>query len=175
MKSVLMAGLMLWCCIVLELTWPAALPHGSLLLPMICGALFWVRTPAGIAVAGCFLLIDMMIRPVALPLNGFLLPLLAAVILAPERRSHDFRRHRRLWRLVPPPLHLPLITLLSVLLQQISVIPVASLTQGTTMVADLLQSLPRILLIAIPLSGGLSLTIRLADELGLRRGLRITV
>lgn len=169
MRSILCWSLVLWGSMVFELTWPKVFPHGSLLLPLICGSLFWMRTAPGVLLAGLAFMTDAVARPLLLPLPGFVIPLLAAAWLMPERRSDEFRRRRGLIRLIPQPLHLPVLTLVCIVLQQLSSVPLVDLIYGDAALSMLTEALPRLLLVAIPFSGLLTLVIRLADELGFRR------
>jgi hypothetical protein len=67
------------------------------------------------------------------------------------------------------PLHLPLFTLLAVGLQLIGQMNLSAIPAMPEVYAALKTSLPSLLIISLPISAGISMLMRLADELGLRR------
>lgn len=174
----------LWLALSAELAWPQYVPPGCLVFPMIGGVLFWFRREAGILLAGAALLVEWLARPTAFPLAGVCIPLLAAAVFSGDWRVSDYRRTRNPLRWLPQPLHLPLLVVVMILLQQISgllpaelfasdLLPDGGTSAGWPDLARLTQVLRGqvwpVLLLAVPLSAVLSLVIRLADELGLRR------
>jgi hypothetical protein len=172
MKWLTLSLVVHWIVLTVELTWPSALPRGCVLLPVSCGMLFWRRTPTALAVFGCFLLLDQLIRPVPVPLCAFVLPILSAMLLSPEKRNYEFRSRRAWMSAVPAALHLPLLTLLAVSLQKLSVMPTVQAPLSWDAVSLLMDDAGRVLLVAIPLSAVFSLAIRIADEFGLRRSIQ---
>ncbi|MFN8707314.1 MAG: hypothetical protein ACK526_19945 [Planctomyces sp.] len=172
MKWLTLSLIIHWIVLTLELTWPSALPRGCVLLPVSCGMLFWRRTPSALAVFGGFLLLDQLIRPVPIPLCAFVLPVLSAMLLSPEKRNYEFRSRRAWVAAVPAALHLPLLTVLAVSLQKLSVMPATQASLSWNAVSSMMDDAGRVLLVAIPLSAVFSLGIRIADEFGLRRSIQ---
>lgn len=173
MKSMIVVGTALWLVLTLELSWPVRLPHGCLLFPLACAAMFWFRDSRGLLLASGFILIDWIIRPTLLPVPATVLPLMGAAIFAAgvrRRRGHD--HGIRIRPGLPEPLQLPLFTVLALGLQAVSQLSAGNSSSLT----DLMQCLGRlsqqqlpVLIIAVPISAVLSLAFRAADELGLRR------
>ena len=163
MKSFVTLVVLLWMSLVAELAWPAILPHGSLLFPLICAAVFWIASSASIMLIGLLLIVDTIVRPQAIPLNAFLTPLVAAAFLSAAVSTESYVRSRNPLRWIPQPLHLPVMTVLMVGLHSLSDKQWPDIT--------LLPTLIRV----VPLSACLSMLIRVSDELGLRRTWRQTV
>jgi len=168
MKTLLVAACLMWITLALEVAWPVTVPHGALLLPIVCGVIFWTRSTAGLMLSGIVLLLDWIGRPTQLPLCAMLLPFVAVLCLAPSAHHDEYRSVGMSFR-IPLPLQLPLMTLVAVLLQIGGSLPLASLSTPTLILPDVLQTLRAICIIALPVSAGLTLMIRVADEFGLRR------
>ncbi len=175
MKSLIMFVVLLWASLVIEMAWPGWLPHGCLLFPVICGTIFWLQSPIAVIVTGMILLADWILRPGTLPLTMILVPLLSAAVLSGTLKSDTFVRRRGLFRRIPQPLQLPAMVLAMVVLNQIAdaggMMPWTSSEPGALL--GELQLLPEkilpVIYRALPVSGLISVVIRLADELGLRR------
>lgn len=177
MKSLLLSTILLWTILAMELAWPSLLPQGCLLFPAIGAVLFWSRQPGAVLLTGVALLADWLARPTEFPLTGMMGPLLAAAVLTGNRGSRDDYRQGNLLQRLPQPLHLPLLVLLLLVLHQTSAM---TWTEGLAGVRESGMRLPGLLrpgvCIALPVSAVLSLLIRVADELGLRRPLqRVTI
>ncbi len=168
MKTILAAACMLWMTVALEMAWPASLPHGSLLLPVACGVMFWTRSSVGLILSSAVLLLDWIARPTLLPLVPMILPFVAVLCVAPSVQSDDFGNRRFSLR-IPVPLLLPMLTLFAVMLQIVSSIPGSELTAPSTLRPFITEPLQQLAFMALPFSAGISLTIRCADEFGLRR------
>ena len=166
------ALLVLWMSVTIELAWNGVLPHGALLLPVACGILFWTRSVSGLLLATTALLIDWIARPGFLPLCPMLLPAISAFLICPSSTRDDYSTRRRSVLTLLTPLHLPLLTLAAVILQLIGQRNPVDLPVGNDTSSFLAESLPSMLMISLPLSAGISMLIRLADELGLRRSSR---
>jgi hypothetical protein len=167
--SVLLILAVLWMSIACELAWSGTLPHGALLLPMTCGVMFWTRSVTGILLAGAALLIDWVARPGFLPLCPMLLPGLAACLINPSSKPDDYSSRRKSFVRMLTPLHLPLITLIAISLQLTSQMDLSSVPALIDVQSMVRASLPSLLMISLPVSAGISMLMRLADELGLRR------
>jgi hypothetical protein len=159
----------LWMSTVVELTWSDSLPHGALLLPIVCGVMFWMRSVTGILLPAAALLIDWIARPGFLPLCPMLLPGIAACLISPSSRPDHYSSRRQSFGRMLTPLHLPLITLLAVSLQLIGQLNLSSMPTLIEVQSAVRTSLPALLVISLPVSAGISMLMRLADELGLRR------
>lgn len=172
MKSLLIAGSILWLALTLELAWPARLPHGCLLFPSACATMFWFRNSRGLLVSSALILLDWIVRPTQLPLPATVLPLIGAAILAIGSHRPGHSRHiRPRWR-IPEALQLPLVTVLALVLQagsQVSADNISSLTHIAQHLGRISHQQWPALVIAVPISAVLSLAFRAADELGLRR------
>ena len=168
MKTLLAAGCLLWVALVTELAWPTMIPRGTLLLPIVCGAMYWVRSSAGLAVAGLLLLLDWIARPTVLPLCPMLLPFLAVLCVAPSRHHNEYRSRSVAMR-IPQPLQLPLLTLTALLLQIVSEFSLSQWLKPDDLLRLLADRGGVAQMVAIPLSAVLSLLVRAGDELGLRR------
>jgi hypothetical protein len=168
MKTLLAAACLIWMTLATELAWPTAVPHGALLLPIVCGVMFWTRSTSGLMLSGIVLLLDWIARPSALPLCGMLLPFAAAMCLAPSAHREEFRSGG-LSLEIPGPLQLPVLTLVAVLLHLLGTIPLTSLLTPTLILPDVLSTSKSLCIIALPVSAVLTLIIRIADEFGLRR------
>lgn len=159
----------LWLTIAIELTWSGSLPQGALLLPIACGVMFWMRSVSGILLAATALLLDWVARPGFLPLCPMLLPGVAACLISPSRKPDDYSSRRQSFGRMLTPLHLPLITLMAVSLQLAGRHNPASMPSWIDFQSTISTSLPPLLMISLPISAGISMLMRLADELGLRR------
>lgn len=168
MKTIL-AMAILWTSIAVELAWSGSLPHGALLLPIACGIMFWMRSVAGILLSATALLIDWIARPGFLPLCPMLLPAIAACLISPSSKSDDYSSRRRSFAKKLTPLHLPFITLIAVGLQLIGQLNLSSMPAVEDVQLAVTTSLPTLLMFSLPISAGISMLMRLADELGLRR------
>ncbi|MBC7966779.1 MAG: hypothetical protein H7Z17_12750 [Fuerstia sp.] len=159
----------LWMSIAVELAWSGSMPHGAIVLPLACGIMFWMRSVSGIVLSATALLIDWVARPGFLPLCPMLLPAIAACLISPSSKPDDYSSRRRSFANKLTPLHLPLITLIAVSLQLISQLDLSSLPAAADVQLAVKTSLPSLLMISLPVSAGISMLMRLADELGLRR------
>ncbi len=168
MKTILAASCMLWMTLALEMAWPSLLPHGSILLPVACGVMFWTRSTGGLVLSCAALLLDWVARPTLLPLCPMILPLVAVFCVAPPVQQENFGKRRSVLR-IPVPLLLPALTLFAVVLQIVSSIPVSEFTASSLSVPHVTNGFRSLAIIALPLSAGVSLVIRVADEFGLRR------
>lgn len=160
---------MLWMSIAVELAWSGSMPHGALVLPLACGIMFWMRSVSGIVLSATALLLDWVARPGFLPLCPMLLPAIAACLISPSSKPDDYSSRRRSFAKKLTPLHLPFITLLAVSLQLIGQLNLSSLPAVADVQLAVKTSLPSLLMISLPISAGISMLMRLADELGLRR------
>ena len=168
MKTISML-VILWMSIAVELAWSRSLPHGALVLPIACGIMFWMRSVTGILLSATALLIDWVARPGCLPLCPMLLPAIAACLISPSAKPDDYSSRRQSLAKMLTPLHLPFITLLAVSLQRISQLNLTSMPVAVDIQLAVTTSLPSLLMISLPISAGISMLMRLADELGLRR------
>jgi hypothetical protein len=168
MKTVMAAISLMWLALIVELAMPSMLVQGSLLLPIACGVMFWTRSTSGLIVSGLILLLDSIARPTQLPLCPMCLPFIAVTCLAPPVHSEEYRARGFSFR-IPVPLQLPLLTLAAVLLQCVGSIPLDQFPTFSADVSTIPDRVKSLAIIGLPLSGGLSLMMRLADELGLRR------
>lgn len=168
MKGLFLCGCVIGVTMAVELANPSRLPHGSLLLPVICGCLFWLRSTTGLILSGTMLLLDWIARPSFLPLCPMLAPMLAVVCLAPSTRSDEYSTGRS-WLRVPAPLQLPLLTLAAVILQSLGSLSPEQWLSLPDQASAVLENLKLVLIIALPVSAVISLTIRMADEFGMRR------
>jgi hypothetical protein len=159
----------LWMSIAVELAWSGTLPHGALLLPIACGVMFWMRSVTGILLPAAALLIDWVARPGFLPLCPMLLPGIAACLVSPSSGPDDYSSRRQSFGRMLTPLHLPLMTLLAVSLQLIGQLNLSSMPKWIEIQSAVGMSLPSLLMISLPVSGGITVLMRLADEIGLRR------
>ena len=168
MKTMLCGVVLMWISLALELAWSSRLPPGSLLLPVACGVMFWSRSASGLIISGLLLLLDWVARPSQLPLCPMLLPLLAVLCLAASDERDEYRPRGFAIRL-PAALQLPFLTLAAVLLRILGSISYALFVTPSLILSEIRDPLTSLLIIALPLSAGMSLMIRLADEFGLRR------
>jgi hypothetical protein len=122
----------------------------------------------GLILPGTMLLLDWIARPSFLPLCPMLVPMLAVVCLAPSTRSDEYSTGRS-WLRVPAPLQLPLLTLVSVILQSLGSLLPEQWLSLPAQASAVLENLKMVLIIALPVSAVISLTIRMADEFGMRR------
>ncbi|MCA9010333.1 MAG: hypothetical protein KDB01_11330 [Planctomycetaceae bacterium] len=158
----------LWLTIAIEQTWSGSLPHGALLLPIACGVMFWMRSVSGILLASTALLLDWIARPGFLPLCPMLLPGMAACLISPSSKPDDYSSRRQSFVRMLTPLHVPLITLMAVSLQLIGQLNLSSVPTLNDIQLSVRPTLPALLMISLPVSAGISMLMRLADELGLR-------
>lgn len=168
MKGLFLCGCVIWVTLAVELANPSHLPHGSLLLPVICGCLFWLRSTTGLMLSGTMLLLDWIARPSFLPLCPMLVPMLAVICLAPTTRSDEYSTGRS-WFRVPVPLQLPLLTLAAVILQSLGSLSTEQWLSLSNQASTVLENLKMVLVIALPVSAVMTLIIRMADEFGMRR------
>ena len=168
MKTLLMSVCLLWATLAVEIASAGKVPHGALLLPIVCGIIFWMRSTGGIVLCGLALLVDWIARPTSLPLCSMVLPLLAVLCIAPGVRNEDYRRTGLSLR-IPSPLQLPLLTVAALLLHSLEAITFAQFQTPSVVGNQLTESLASRAVIALPVSALLSLMIHAADELGLRR------
>ena len=159
----------LWLTIAVEIAWSQSLPQGALLLPIACGIMFWMGTGNGILLSATALLIDWIARPGFLPLCPMLLPAMAVCLISPSSKSDDYRSRRQSFLKMMTPLHLPLFTLLAVGLQLIGQMNWSAIPALAEIDSALKTTLPSLLIISLPISACISMLMRLADELGLRR------
>ena len=168
MKTILTLAI-LWMSIAAELAWSDSVPHGALVLPIACGIMFWTHSVTGILMSATALLIDWIARPGFLPLCPMLLPGIAACLISPSSKPDDYNSRRQSFAKMLTPLHLPLITLMAVSLQLVGQLNLSSLPAVVDIQSAMKTSLPSLLMISLPISAGISMLMRLADELGLRR------
>lgn len=168
MKTLCISACLMWFTLAAELASPAMLPHGSLLLPVVCGVMYWSRSSTGLMLSGVFLLLDWIARPTYLPLCPMLLPFIAVMALAPSVHNDEYRTRSLSLRL-PTPLHLPLLTLAAVVLHLVSSLTITQYLTPNSVLPLLGENLKSLAIIALPVSAVASLIIRLADEFGLRR------
>ena len=170
MKTMLGAGCLLWIMLAIELTWPRLLTQGAILLPVACAVMYWTRSATGILLTGLMLLVDWIARPSPLPLCSMALPFLAALWLSPSVRNEAYQTRPSVFS-IPMPLQLPLLTLAAMLLQTLGSIPFAAFAAPGQLVPQIGTALKSLAIVALPISAGLSLMIRVADEFGMRRSL----
>lgn len=170
MKTLFFAACVMWTVLAVELAWPSQLVRGSLLLPIACSVMYWTRSTAGLVLSGLVLLVDWIARPSQLPLCPMLLPLFTVLFIAPSVHNAEYRARVVAFRL-PVPLQLPLLTLAAVLLQTLGAVPLIQFLTPTQVSAVSVQNLNSLAIIALPVSAGVSLMIRMADELGMRRSI----
>ena len=168
MKIILVLAI-LWMSIAVELAWSGSMPHGALVLPIACGIMFWTRSVTGMLLSATALLIDWIARPGFLPLCPMLLPAIAAGLISPSSKPDDYSSRRQSVAKMLTPLHLPFITLMAVSLQLIGQLNLSSMPAAVDIQSAVKTSLPSLLMISLPISAGISMLMRLADELGLRR------
>jgi len=169
MIKILLVMSILWISIAVELAWSGPMPHGALLLPIACGIMFWMRSATGILLSSTALLIDWVARPGFLPLCPMLLPAIATCLISPSSKVDDYSSRRQSFARKLTPLHLPFITLIAVSLQLVSQLNLSSIPALVDVQLAVETSLPSLLMISLPISAGISMLMRLADELGLRR------
>ncbi len=167
MKRAMICFLLAWFAIVLELAFPTTLPHGVLLLPVVCGTLAWHASASSLLVAGTVLLLDWIARPTLYPVNAFLLPILTALASSSSNDSGTVRRRKAGW--IPTALRLPLFVTLAIVLQTAGNVPLNALLQFEDTGRSLLKAVIPMLMIAVPLSAVMVLVYRLCDEFGLTR------
>ena len=167
MKRAILCFLIAWFAIVLELAFPNQLPHGSLLLPMVCGTLAWRASASSVFIASVILLLDWIARPTLYPVNALLLPLLTAFASSLSEDAPALRRSRR--GLIPAALRLPFFVTLAIALQTIGNVPWNAFLQFQSTCESLLKTVLPMLMIAIPLSAAMALVYRVCDEFGLTR------
>ena len=167
--KIILALAILWMSIAFELAWSGSMPHGALLLPIACGIMFWTRSVTGMLLSATALLIDWIARPGFLPLCPMLLPAVAAGLISPSSKPDDYSSRRQSVAKMLTPLHLPFITLMAVSLQLIGQLNLSSMPAAVDIQSAVKTSLPSLLMISLPISAGISMLMRLADELGLRR------
>ena len=98
-----------------------------------------------------------------------LLPAVAVCLISPKSKSDDYRSRRQSFLKMMTPLHLPLFTLLAVGLQLIGQMNLSAVPALAEIDLAMKTTLPSLLIIRLPISAGISMLMRLADELGLRR------
>ena len=167
--KIILALAILWMSIAVELAWSGSMPHGALVLPIACGIMFWTRSVTGMLLSATALLIDWIARPGFLPLCPMLLPAIAAGLISPSSKPDDYSSRRQSVAKMLTPLHLPFITLMAVSLQLIGQLNLSSMPAAVDIQSAVKTSLPSLLMISLPISAGISMLMRLADELGLRR------
>lgn len=155
-----------WFAVVLELAWPAVIPRGSLLIPVICAVVSWERSAALLGIGGLFLLLDWIARPTIFPFAPLFLPLLIAGGGSWSLEEVSWRRQR--WG-VPRPLRLPLLAVMVLAIQTASLQRPAVWLQPATAVDVWLRQMQPALLVLLPISGVIALLLQLAEELGLRK------
>ncbi len=165
----LIASVILWLSITIELAWSGTIPQGALLLPIACGIMFWMRSVTGLLLAATALLVDWIARPGFLPLCPMVLPVLAASLIRPSSTPDDYNARRRSTLKMLTPLHLPLLTLVAIMLHLISQRNLSDPSTLHELPSVLATSLPTLLMISLPVSAAIAMLMRLADELGLRR------
>ena len=167
--NIVLSLAILWVSIAVELAWSGSMPQGAIVLPIACGIMFWMRSVTGIIVSATALLIDWVARPGVLPLCPMLLPAIAAFLISPSSKSDDYSSRRQSLLKMLTPLHLPLATLMAVSLQLIGQLNLSAMPALAEVQSAARTSLPSLLMISLPMSAGISMLMRLADELGLRR------
>ncbi len=169
MLALLTPLLLLWLSMGLEIALPAALPHGCLLYPLVVGILLWRLTAGRLLLVGLMLLVDWIARPTVWPLVSLLLPVLMVCCGGVTERTVTYRERSR--RMIQQPVQAPLLTLVLVLLHQLG-----RQTGGDWLqlqfAGPMLRGSAGLLMIAIPFSAVISLLLKLAEELGIRRPLQ---
>ncbi len=166
---IVLALAILWLTIAVEIAWSQSLPQGAFLLPVACGIMFWMGSGAGILLSATALLVDWIARPGFLPLCPMLLPAVAVCLISPKSNTDDYRSRRQSVVNMMAPLHLPLVTLLAVGLQLVGQLNWSAIPAMAEIDFALKFTMPSLLIISLPISAGISMLMRLADELGLRR------
>ncbi|MCA9057078.1 MAG: hypothetical protein KDA85_01205 [Planctomycetaceae bacterium] len=170
MKSTLLAIVVLWCTLAVEQAGPSPIVQHSLLIPVCCAVVFWLRNARGILLAGAALCVDWILHPHGIPLTAAVFPALSAGWVRLPDNSGQAGRTRRLTHRIPQPLRIPLLVTIGLLLQIIIEPQLVWPPDGVQLL--LRQSeLMSAAMIAIPLSGLLALALSLADELGLHSSL----
>ena len=170
MKTLLIAACLMWSALVAELAWPNQLAQGSLLLPIACSVMCWTRSTNGLMLSGLVLLMDWIARPSQLPWCPMLLPFMAVIFVAPSVHNAGYRVPGFAVR-IPVPLQLPLLTLAAVLLQTLGLVPSIQILTPSQFSPAIIDQLKSLAIIALPMSAGISLLIRMADEFGMRRSI----
>jgi hypothetical protein len=168
MRMLLLSVCLLWATLAAEIASGGKVPHGALLIPIVCGIIFWMRTTAGLVLCSLALLVDWIARPTCLPLCSMGLPMFAVLCIAPKVHNEEYRRPGFSWR-IPSPLQLPMLTLSALVLHILGSVTWLQLQAPAMLGTQLIQTLASLAVIALPVSGLLSLMIHAADELGLRR------
>ena len=168
MKFVTCSLLLSWFAVVLEIAFQNTIPRGTLFLPIACAVLLWAPAATALLTGGLLLLVDWTARPTLLPVVPFVIPFLTAALFSSRGHAGDYRRSRFALRL-PEAFQLPLFVLVALTLDQLSGIPVRDWSAGPPDLILILQKLQPLVLIAVPVSAGLTFLMKLAEETGLRR------
>jgi hypothetical protein len=166
LRTLAAMSLCAWFAVVLELAWPAIIPRGSLLIPVICSVMLWERSAVLHGLGGLLLLLDWIARPTIFPIAPLILPLLIAA--GGSRPAAEVSWRRRRWG-IPGPLRLPLLAVVVLAIQAASLQGPAQWLQPSTAVDMWLRQMQPPLLVLLPVSGVIALLLQLAEELGLRR------
>lgn len=168
MKTISVAGILLWMVMTIEMTWPSMLPHGALLIPTVIGVMFWMRSASGLLLSSAALILDWIARPTLIPLCPMFLPALTALAVAPLQQQ-DIPDSKRYSLRIPVPLLLPVLTIPGAALLIVSSFSFSDFLDPARQIVLIVESLRPMLTIAVPFSACVSLLIRVADEFGLRR------
>lgn len=168
MKFLLWCLLTVWCALVLEMTFSDVLPRGAMFVPLVGAILLWAPTVRGLMTGGLLLLLDWIARPTLLPVVPFLIPVLATAMVAVRGSNRLYQQPRVRMRL-PEAFQLPCLVAIAMLCDQLSQIPINTWQSWDLALWGAWQKLQPVMLVAIPLSAGLALLMKLAEETGLRR------
>ncbi|MCA9062170.1 MAG: hypothetical protein KDA96_03905 [Planctomycetaceae bacterium] len=172
MKKILPAVVVLWMVLALEQAAPGPIVRGGLLLPVCCAVIFFLRNAASVLLTGAALCLDWIIHPIGIPLNAAVLPWLTVVWLQTDADRIERLSGRNPFLRLPHPLRLPVLTLVALLLNVIVQPGLIMITDISATGTRIIEAVTPAALIAIPVSGLLSLGLYLCDELGLRSTLQ---
>jgi len=168
MKFLIFAMLPAWFSIVLETAFQNTIPRGTVFLPVVCAVLLWAPASITLLTGGLLLLVDWIARPTLLPLVPFVIPFLTAALFSTQERAGQYRRKHFRLRL-PEAFQLPAFVLVALTLDQLSGIPWQDWQSEQLNLTQVLQGIQPLILIAVPVSAGLTFLMKLAEETGLRR------
>jgi len=98
----------------------------------------------------------------------FLIPVVATAMVAVRGTSRLYQQPRVRMRL-PEAFQLPCLVVIAMLCDQVSQIPISAWQSWELVLWGAWQKLQPVMLVAVPLSAGLALLMKLAEETGLRR------
>ena len=168
MKFLLWCLLTAWCALVLEMAFSDVLLRGAIFVPLVGAILLWAPTVRGLMTGGLLLLLDWIARPTLMPVVPFLIPVVATAMVAVRGTSRLYQQPRVRMRL-PEAFQLPCLVVIAMLCDQVSQIPISAWQSWELVLWGAWQKLQPVMLVAVPLSAGLALLMKLAEETGLRR------